>query len=246
MRMFGCENGRVSKRRARANLAGLSRPWGAWWFCCVAVAFLSWVTAAQEPATNAPPTIRAVAPSGMLEGETIQLSATVVDPDSAPDFQYVWTFPDELRSTNPTPSLLVREPTPYPVGEVVVDQEGNPSVLYWHYLAITNVPPSILSVTPTSGAEGDTLAFSAIVADAGSPTRHHYEWTLPDATKSVERSPSYWFSQPGDYPLSLTVRELGLEYVYNNSRETGPRLMFYSDLRETGDESVVVGTNRVL
>jgi PKD repeat protein len=170
----------------------------------------------------------------------------VVDPDSAPDFQYVWTFPDELRSTNPTPSLLVREPTPYPVGVVVVDQEGNPSVLYWHYLAITNVPPSILSVTPTSGAEGDTLAFSAVVADAGSPTRHHYEWTLPDATKSVERSPSYWFSQPGDYPLSLTVRELGLEYVYNNSRETGPRLMFYSDLRETGDESVVVGTNRVL
>ena len=210
----------------------------------LAVVAFGGLAAAQAQSTNLPPTIRGISPESASEGDTVQLTATIFAPDSTPPLKFLWRLPDGSFSTNEAPIVTLDDLGIYSVELMVEDNHGSVSVPFRMDLPVSNVPPRIHAISPPSGGEGQRLDFGASVTDAGRTDRHRYEWTLPDGTTSASLTPSFAFGPPGDYPISLVVRELGLEYAYNNSRESGDRARFYAKNAEAGDELRLGGTNR--
>jgi len=192
-----------------------------------------------------PPTVTAINPQAVREGDTVNLKAEINDPDSD-TFTFTWRMPDGSVSHLTQPEFKATTPGANYVQLVVQDAQGNKSFPYSEVIGVRNLPPEVRSISPTTGQQGQGVTFSAEVDYLGPEYLTKYNWTLPDGFPSNKTNPSFVFFRPGAYQVKLKVEERILEIIYSNNRQYGDAPAFYPVPEECGDEVFFGGTSRFL
>ena len=192
-----------------------------------------------------PPTVTAINPQAVREGDTVNLKAEINDPDSD-TFTFTWRMPDGSVSQLTQPEFKATTPGASYVQLVVQDAEGNKSFPYSEVINVRNLPPEVRSISPTTGQQGQGVTFSAEVDYLGPDYLTKYNWTLPDGFPSNKTNPSFVFLNPGAYQVKLKVEERLLEVIYSNNRQYGEAPAFYPVPEECGDEIYFGGKSRFL
>ncbi|SVC60596.1 uncharacterized protein METZ01_LOCUS313450, partial [marine metagenome] len=192
-----------------------------------------------------PPTVTAINPQAVREGDTVNLKAEINDPDSD-TFTFTWRMPDGSVSQLTQPEFKATTPGASYVQLVVQDAEGNKSFPYSEVINVRNLPPEVRSISPTTGQQGQGVTFSAEVDYLGPDYLTKYNWTLPDGFPSNKTNPSFVFLNPGAYQVKLKVEERLLEVIYSNNRQYGEAPAFYPVQEECGDEVIFGGRSRFL
>ena len=151
------------------------------------------------------PSIVSITPSEGLAGGSATFSAVI----SGSVDTYSWNFggaanPNTSTEASPTVTLGMTYGS-YTVSLDVSNAYGNDSYEYLFQIVETGDPPDIVLVTPTSGAEGDSVQFAANVAGGSIGT---IEWNFGGgATPNIssEASPTVTLGIPGDYSASVTA-----------------------------------------
>ena len=192
-----------------------------------------------------PPTITAINPQAVREGDTVNLKAEINDPDSD-TFTFTWRMPDGSVSNLTQPEFKATTPGANYVQLVVQDAEGNKSFPYSEVINVRNLPPKVLSISPSKAQHDQGINFSAEVDYMGPDYLTKYNWTLPDGSNRNGPNPSFVFFRPGAYQVKLKVEERLLEVIYSNNRQYGDAPAFYPVEEECGDEVVFGGRSRFL
>ncbi len=192
-----------------------------------------------------PPTVTAINPQAVREGDVVNLKAEINDPDSD-TFTFHWRMPDGSVSQLTQPEFRATTPGANYVQLVVQDAEGNKSFPHSQVISVRNLPPKVRSISPLTGQQGLGATFSAEVDYLGPDHLTKYHWTLPDGSTSSNLNPSTFFFAPGEYQVKLKVEEQLLEVIYSNNREYGEAPAFYPVTEEYGDEVFLGGKSRVL
>ena len=109
-----------------------------------------------------PPTVTAINPHAVREGDTVNLKAEINDPDSD-TFTFTWRMPDGSISQLTQPEFKATTPGANYVQLVVQDAEGNKSFPYSQVIDVRNLPPKVKSISPKTGQQGQGVTFSAEV-----------------------------------------------------------------------------------
>ena len=147
-----------------------------------------------------PPTVTAINPQAVREGDIVNLKAEINDPDSD-TFTFTWRMPDGSVSHLTQPEFKADTPGASYVQLVVEDAEGNKSFPYSQVISARNLPPKVRSISPLTGQQGFGVTFSAEVDYLGPEYLNKYTWTLPDGTTSNRLNPSTFFFAPGEYKV---------------------------------------------
>ena len=171
---------------------------------CAALAHLQQPAAAQQ----FPPTVTAINPQAVREGDVVNLKAEINDPDPDSDtFTFTWRMPDGSVSNLTQPEFKATTPGANYVQLVVQDAEGNKSFPYSEGIGVRNCPPEVRSISPTTGQQGQGVTFSAEVDYLGPEYLTKYKWTLPDGFTNNNINPQFVFFRPGAYQVKLKVEE---------------------------------------
>ena len=192
-----------------------------------------------------PPTVTAINPQAVREGDIVNLKAEINDPDSD-TFTFTWRMPDGSVSNLTQPEFKADVTGSNYVQLMVQDAQGNKSFPYSQVINVRNLPPKVRSISPLTGQQGLGATFSAEVDYLGPDYLTKYNWTLPDGSTSSSLNPSTFFFAPGEYQVKLKVEEQLLELIYSNNREYGEAPSFYPVTEEYGDEVFLGGKSRVL
>lgn len=125
------------------------------------------------------------------------------------ELAYRWEFGDGQVSTLEKPTHVFKKPGEYQVRLLATDKlhSGN---LADTMLTVTVLPPQIkLTVKPsvTEGVAPLHVNFTAAASVTGSPCDPLYRWDFNDGATSTEQNPSHLFKQPGDYEVTLEVKD---------------------------------------
>ncbi|MEP0813386.1 MAG: PKD domain-containing protein [bacterium] len=170
----------------------------------------------------APPVIFDVQPQSGQEGEIITFNATV---DGAGPLTYTWDFGGGAApntSSEISPQVTLGAPGTYPASLVLSNEAGNDTFNFDLTVNANPLPPDVISVSPTSGIEGNNVTFSAVVT--GTPP-FTYAWDFggggtPDT--SGEESPLVTLGPAGVYDASLTVTNAQGEDIFDFSLTVNP------------------------
>ncbi len=159
----------------------------------------------QTTTTSQIPSIVSITPNTGLASGSATFNAVIVGvPDS-----YSWDFggaanPNTSTEASPTVTLGTTYGT-YTVSLDVSNAYGNDSYEYLFQIVETGDPPDIVLVTPTSGAEGDSVQFAANITGGSINT---IEWNFGGGATpniSTDASPTVTLGIPGDYSASVTA-----------------------------------------
>ncbi len=151
---------------------------------------------------NAPPPLPPVAGFSVAPTSgTAPLTVQFTDTSTGTVTGWSWTFGDGGTSTSQDPSHTYSSPGTYTVTLTVTGPGGNSNP---DTTSITVVPPppvANLSASPTSGTVPLTVQFT----DASTGSVTGWSWVFGDGGTSTSQNPSYTYSTPGTYTVSLTV-----------------------------------------
>jgi PKD repeat protein len=125
------------------------------------------------------------------------------------DLAYRWEFGDGEVSTLDKPTHVFKKPGQYQIRLVVSDKlhSGN---LADSMITVTALPPQ-MKITLKSGVEEGIaplqVNFTGTASITGSPCEPQYSWDFNDGTFSMEQNPVHLFKQPGDYEVTLEVKD---------------------------------------
>ena len=125
------------------------------------------------------------------------------------DLDYRWEFGDGQVSALEKPTHVFKNSGEYQVRLLVGDKlhSGN---LADTMLTVTVLPPQMkVTVKPsvTDGIAPLHVNFTAAAAVTGSPCAPLYRWDFNDGTESMEQNPAHIFNQPGEYEVTLEVKD---------------------------------------
>jgi parallel beta-helix repeat protein len=121
-----------------------------------------------------------------------------------PPYSYRWTFGDGSSSTQQNPSHTYSQSGTYTATLTVTDDDNkqeSDSVTISVNTAQTIVAGIVAS--PTSGSVPLTVSFTASASGGNPPYTYH--WACSDGSSSTQQNPSYTFTEPGTYTVTLTV-----------------------------------------
>ena len=161
---------------------------------------------------NVDPTI--VSLSGAAAGDEGQgLSWSVVATDPGADtLSYSWSFGDgSPAESGVSGAHTYVDEGSYSVMVTVTDDDGG-SVTDSMLVNVANVAPVVLLSGDESGSEGDLLAWTALVSDAGISDTFTYSWNFGDGSPvlaSATASEAHVFLDEGSFDVALTVTDNG-------------------------------------
>jgi PKD repeat protein len=140
---------------------------------------------------------------------TVNFDAGLTVTGSPVELVYRWEFGDGETSMLEKPNHVFKRPGEYQVHLLVSDRlhSGN---LVDTTLPIVAGPPQLkLSLTPSSteGLAPFTVSFAAQVSITGSPSEAQFIWDFGDGETGVEQNPVHIFKQPGDYTVTVIVKD---------------------------------------
>ena len=117
---------------------------------------------------------------------------------------WAWTFGDGGTSTDQNPTHVYETAGTYTATVTVSNADGDTTAsVQIDVLAVTGLPPVIISIgttTPTTGAAPLTVEFTADATDTP-----NYLWNFGDGHTSTTQNPTNTFTDPGTYTVTLTV-----------------------------------------
>src|SRR5882672_413611 len=128
-------------------------------------------------------------------------------PGSSPITSWFWSFGDGSTSTAQNPSYMYTAAGNYTVSLRVTTSAGQNTQTKTSYVAVASpVPPAAqFSGSPTSGAAPLMVQFTDQSTSGGSPITS-WLWSFGDGSTSTAQNPSYMYTVPGSYTVSLTVQ----------------------------------------
>jgi len=119
---------------------------------------------------------------------------------------YLWDFGDDNTSTEKSPHHTYTEEGTYNVSLIVKGDSESDTLAKANYITVT-VPAPIadFSADTTSGNASLTVKFT----DASTGNITTRSWDFGDGGTSTEQNPSYTYTNPGVYTVSLTVSGAG-------------------------------------
>jgi PKD repeat protein len=113
-----------------------------------------------------------------------------------------WVFGDGGTSTVQNPSYTYTTPGTYNVSLTATNVDGSNTTVKAGYVNVTISPPiANFTATPLSGTAPMTVQFND--TSTGSPTA--WNWSFGDGGISSVQNPSYIYTTPGTYTVSLTA-----------------------------------------
>lgn len=165
--------------------------------------------------------------SAIDEGDSVSVTATPTDAGAEDTFQYLWSVEKDGETFSLSGNIDRQSSgftfTPndngtYTVSVLITDDDGGAYVAASDAFVVDNVAPtaSINGAPVGSIDEGDTVALSTTVADAGEADTHTYAWsvtkdsepyTLPDGVATDESAFSFTPDDDGTYVVSVVVTD---------------------------------------
>jgi len=114
-----------------------------------------------------------------------------------------WNFGDGATSTTRNPSLQYTAPGIYSVTLTATNSCGNNSLTKTNYITVNcaQAPVAAFAGTPTSGSTPLTVSFT----DQSTNFPTAWLWNFGDGNTSTTRNPSYQYTTPGIYTVTLTA-----------------------------------------
>ena len=121
--------------------------------------------------------------------------------------QYNWSFGDGSSSTDQTPSHAFPRSGDYLIQFTITDPTGL-STTHGRVIQVKNYVPIVNILGVSTGAEDDSLKFTAQVDDTTSDLSDlRYFWTFGDGNVGIDPEIFHSYAQSGIYTLELTVRD---------------------------------------
>ena len=166
------------------------------------------VTLGPVQADNKAPTISSIIQAGpSLEGSPE--SFTGVATDNCGVSGYEWSFSDGGSAFGSSVAHTFDDNGAYTARLTVLDSSGNAAVQDFDVSPIANVAPGLTPPPGASGVWGVPIQFHASAVDPGAadqPTLA-FEWNFGDGTLATGATVQHAFAQPGNYNMSVTVRD---------------------------------------
>lgn len=167
-------------------------------------------------ASNKPPTVRITSPAegAFFNERTVQFSGEWSDPDGEIR-SILWNFGDGTTSSEQSPQHTYERGGRYTVELTVTDQKGAKASTRVTFslnqepmpFATAKLPGSSESV-PSKYISGElplTVEFSSAASKDPDGTISSLEWDFGDGEKSAEPNPTYTYTEPGTYEVTLTA-----------------------------------------
>ena len=158
--------------------------------------------------SNQAPTVDfTYSPTEPAPEEAVSFSADATDPDGEV-VEYIWRIDGEPVAEGPNFEYAFPGPGEYTVGLTVTDDDGAQATAEQVVsVSESNQAPTVdFSYSPTDPASGETVSFSADVADTGGEVVE-YDWRINGERVSVYPDFQYSFPGPGEYAVELTVTD---------------------------------------
>ena len=145
------------------------------------------------------------APVANFEGNPTQgcapLTVQFTDQSTNNPTSWSWTFGDGGTSTAQYPSYTYANPGTYTVSLTASNQFGFDTKTKIDYITALPEPNADFIANPISGYAPLTVQFTD--ESSGNPTS--WQWDFDDGGTSTEQNPSYTYTNPGTYTVSLTA-----------------------------------------
>ena len=151
----------------------------------------------------------AYSPSEVKAGEPVGFRDSSNDPDGSV-VAWLWDFGDGSTSTEKNPSHSYDSPGTYTVVLTVTDDRGMKGSHSETVLVLpANMPPTAdFTIFPKTPKAGEEVSFVDKSHDSDGNIGS-WQWDFGDGSTSTEREPSHVFEKPGNYTVTLTVRDDG-------------------------------------
>lgn len=125
------------------------------------------------------------------------------------ELYYRWEFGDGEVSVLEKPTHVFKRPGEYQVHLVVGDKLHSGNVVDATITVIALPPQMKVTVNPSEieGMAPFQVKFNADASVTGSPCDPQYRWDFNDGTVSMEQNPVHLFKQPGNYQVTLEVKD---------------------------------------
>ena len=147
---------------------------------------------------------------GIIEGQVVFFAGSYSDIDTTDTHTLEWDFGDGTAAVmnTLTPSHAFPDDGDFTVTLTVNDSSGGAGA---DTLTVTvaNADPTADAGTAPAGDEGESLDFAGSASDPGTGDILTYEWDFGDGSAAVSGTltPSYIYSDNGDYLVTLTVQD---------------------------------------
>ena len=198
---------------------------------------------------NKPPTANVtISKTTIMLGESIIFDATdSYDLDGDIDFYY-WNFDDGRTSNQMVKEHTYSDSGIFNVSLKLIDNLNDISTTYYIIEVVNSLPEVDFTITPDSGNTLTLFEFTDMSTDSDGEVEE-WLWTFGDGNYSNEINPTYYFSLPGYYNVTLTLTDdqNGLNsstiMIYVNNSPPNPNISIEEGLL-TGDNEWKIPTNR--
>lgn len=195
-----------------------------------------------------PPTIVAISPGEVLEGDSATLTAEVVG--GRVPLTYRWQLAEAVvvegaGLTLPRPGQTLR-PGYLSVQLTVTDADGVTGQPLTHFLRIADRPAVVTGVAPMLATEGTVVNFGAELEHVSGPGAYRLRWRFADGSASEELTPTLRLPDAGAFPVEVAVAEGREVTLYHNLFSFADPPEYYAETTEYGDEVAFATTNRFL
>nr|HPM77713.1 PKD domain-containing protein [bacterium] len=171
----------------------------------------------------------------------IPLTVNFTDQSTGNPTSWDWDFGDGDTSTEQNPTHVYDETGEYTVTLTIDGPAGSDTMVRTNYIsAYEGAPAADFSGTPTTG----TLPLEVTFTSTSTGTISTYYWEFGDGQTSDQENPVHTYTEPGNYPVRLTVtgpggsdNKLRLNYIHANC--PAPVADFTADVT-TGDAPLTV------
>jgi PKD repeat protein len=137
-------------------------------------------------------------PASPTAGQAVQFT----DTSSGTPTSWLWNFNDGTTSVVQNPSHIFATAGAYSVNLMASNTTGANNITKTVVIASPSLPVAGFSFNPSNPVLGQTIQFSD--ASTGNPTS--WQWNFGDGASSTAQNPSYTYSSPGTYTVTLTIR----------------------------------------
>jgi PKD repeat protein len=147
--------------------------------------------------------------TGYPQAGFVPLTVQFMDTSTGAHNQWTWSFGDGGTSNAANPSHIYQTTGTFTVSLTIRDGQGGESTATKpNYITVTGLPPAPVANFTANITEGMAplhLQFTDL--SSGSP--YEWAWNFGDGATSTLQNPEHIFRNPGNYTVSLTVRNIG-------------------------------------